>query len=155
IAGCFIAAILVTSLISRVSRSRELRFQGFDIPDPESKLYWDTIKFLEFSMLVPHRPGRRSLLEKEATIRCEHRVSPEVTLVFVEVQLADPSEFLHRPELTVKQEEGRYVMKVRNAASVAHTLAALTLEMCSVGGRPEVLFGWTEEGPLSGTLGFL
>ncbi len=155
IAGCFVAAILVTSLTSRVVRSRELRFQGFDIPDPESKLFWDAIRHLDLSVLVPHRPGRRSLAEKEETIRREHRIPRHAMIVFVEVELADPSEFLNRPRLTVTRAEGRYVMRVRNAASVSHTLAAVALEMARAGNRPEVHFGWTEESPVSGTLGFL
>ena len=41
------------------------------------------------------------------------------------------------------------------AASIAHTLAALALEMAKVGRPPEIHFGWTEDSPVSGTLGFL
>jgi hypothetical protein len=155
IAGCFVAAVLVTSVTSRVVRSRELRFRGFDIPDPESRLFWDAIRHLDLSVLVPHRPGRRSLAEKEAAIRREHRIPRHVMVVFVEVELADPSEFLHRPELTVTREGTRYVIRVRNAASIAHTLAAVALEMAKTGRPPEVHFGWTEQSPVSGTLGFL
>ena len=155
IAGCFIAVILVTSIISRIMRSRELRFQGFHVPDPMSKLFWDTIKHLELSVLVPHRPGRRSLPEKEAAIRREHRIPREVMIIFVEVELLDPSDFVHEPWLEVREEEGRYVMKISHASSIAHTLAAVVLEMAKVGRPPEIHFGWTEETPWSGTLGFL
>ncbi len=52
-------------------------------------------------------------------------------------------------------EEGRYVVKITGAASIAHTLAALALEMAKVGRPPEVHFGWTDDSPVSGTLGFL
>ena len=38
---------------------------------------------------------------------------------------------------------------------MSHTLAAVALEMAKVGRPPEVHFGWTEESPVSGTLGFL
>jgi hypothetical protein len=155
IAGCFIAAILVTSSLSRARRSRELRFEGFDFADPTSKLFWDTVKDLQLPLLVPHRPGRRSLPEKDALIRAEHRLPAEAMLVFAEVTRSDPSEFITRPVLAVEAEGGRYVMRVRNAASVSHTLAAVALEMGKGGRAPEVLFGWTEESPVSGTLGFL
>ena len=57
IASFFILAILVTSFWSRIARSRELRFAGFQMADPESRLLWDTIRHLELSVLVPHRPG--------------------------------------------------------------------------------------------------
>jgi len=155
IASFFIVTILVLSLVSRIARARELRFQGFNIPDTKSRLLWDTIKHLGLSVLVPHRPGRRSLESKEATIREEHRIPPEIMVVFVQVELADPSEFAPTPELTVIQEEGRYIVRVRNAASIAHTLAAVGLDMCKGGRPPTIHFGWTEESPVSGTLGFL
>jgi hypothetical protein len=155
IAACFIATILVTSIVSRLLRAREPRFQGFDIPDTKSRLLWNTIKHLGLSVLVPHRPGRRSLQSKEATIREEHRIPPDVMVVFVEVNLADPSEFAPTPELSVLQEQGRYVVKIRNTASIAHTLAAVALDMSRAGKPPTIHFGWTEESPVSGTLGFL
>lgn len=155
IAAFFILAILVTSFFSRWARSRELRFAGFKIPDPESRLMWDTIRDLEITILVPHRPGRRSLANKESQIRREHRIPRDLMIVFVEVELADASDFVNEPELRVIQEEGRYIIKVTNAASIAHTLAALALEMAKVGRPPEVHFGWTDDSPVSGTLGFL
>ena len=155
IASFFIVAILVTSLVSRVLRARELRFEGFYIPDPMSKLLWDTLRHLELSILVPHRPGRRSLAEKEDIIRREHRLPPEAMVVFVEVELEDPSEFHQKPTLQIKQAEGKYILKITNAASISHTLAALALEMSKVGRVAEIHFGWTDESPVSGTLGFL
>ena len=151
----FIVTILVTSLWSRWSRSRELRFAGFKIPDPETRLMWDAIRDLEITILVPHRPGRRSLANKEAQIRREHRIPRDLMIVFVQVELADASEFVNEPELRVTQEEGRYVLKIVGAASIAHTLAALALELAKVGRPPEVHFGWTDDTPVSGTLGFL
>jgi hypothetical protein len=152
---CFILAILVTSFWSRWSRSRELRFAGFKLPDPETRLMWDTIRHLELTMLVPHRPGRRSLANKEAQIRREHRIPRDLIIVFVEVELADASDFVNEPVLHIAQEEGRYVMKITGAASIAHTLAAVALEMAKVGRPPEIHFGWTDDSPVSGTLGFL
>jgi hypothetical protein len=155
IAGLFIVAILVMSFWSRWARSRELRFAGFRIPDAESRLMWDTIRHLELTMLVPHRPGRRSLANKEAQIRREHRIPRDLMIVFIEVELADASEFVNEPVMRITQEEGRYVIKITGAASIAHTLAAVALEMAKVGRPPEIHFGWTEDSPVSGTLGFL
>ena len=155
IALCFIGAIMVTSFASRVARSRELRFAGFRIADPDSKFLWDTIRHLELTILVPHRPGRRSLAEKEASIRREHRIPRDLMVVFVEVALADASEFEQQPVISIKQEQGRYIIHIEGAASIAHTLAALALDMAKVGRPPEIHFGWTDETPWSGTLGFL
>jgi hypothetical protein len=155
IATFFIVEILATSFISRVLRSRELRFAGFQIADVGSQLMWDTIRHLDLTVLVPHRPGRRSLASKEAQIRREHRIPRDLMIVFIEVALADASDFVNEPLLRIEENEGRYVMKITRAASIAHTLAAVALEMAKVGRPPEIHFGWTDDSPVSGTLGFL
>lgn len=71
------------------------------------------------------------------------------------MELADASEFVGDPVIEVLEEQGRYVIKITGAASIAHTLAAISLEMAKVGRPPEIHFGWTDKTPLSGTLGFL
>jgi hypothetical protein len=155
IASFFIGFILITSLVSRIVRARELRFSGFKVADPQSKLLWDAIRHLDLTILVPHRPGRRSLAEKEQAIRKEHRIPRDLMVVFVEVELDDASDFTNEPVISVHEEEGRYVLKVSEAASISHTLAALALEMAKSGEPPEIHFGWTDASPLSGGLGFL
>src|SRR5262249_56067590 len=110
------------------------------------------IRHWERTVLVPHRPGRRSLANKEAQIRREHRIPRDLMIVFVQVELADASEFVNEPVMKIEQEEGRYVMKISGAASISHTLAALALEMAKVGRPPEIHFGWTDESPVSGPL---
>ena len=155
IAAFFIATIIATSFISRIARSRELRFAGFKITDPGSRFMWDTIRHLDLTILVPHRPGRRTLAMKEAQIRREHRIPRDLMIVFIEVQLADASDFVNEPALQIAQEGGRFIMKISGASSISHTLAAVALEMAKVGRPPEIHFGWTDETPVSGTLGFL
>lgn len=155
IASVFIATIIVTSVVSRLARSRELRFTGFQMADTQSKLLWDTIREMDLTVLVPHRPGRRSLAEKEGSIRREHRIPRDLMIVFIEVELNDASDFAPEPVMKIQQEEGRYVIDITGAASISHTLAALSLEMSKVGRPPEIHFGWTDETPVSGMLGFL
>ena len=155
ISSFFIGAILITSFVSRILRSRELRFNGFKAVDIQSKLLWDTIRDLDLTILVPHRPGRRTLAEKEQSIRREHRIPRDLMVVFVEVELNDTSEFVPEQVIHVREEQGRYILRITEAASISHTLAALALEMAKVGRSPEIHFGWTDESLLSGTLGFL
>ena len=40
-------------------------------------------------------------------------------VVFVEVELSDASEFQHKPTLQIKQEEGKYILRITDAASIA------------------------------------
>jgi hypothetical protein len=155
IATFFILAIVVSSVVSRFERSKELRLIGWQFVDNDSKFLWDALRHLEFPVLVPHRPGSRSLAEKDQSIRVEHRLGPETPIVFVEAHLGDPSEFYQSPLVEVKQEEGRFILKVTRCSSIAHVIAALALEMSSVGKPPEIHFGWSDESPVAANLGFL
>lgn len=155
IASCFIVAIVVSSFVSRWMRSRELRFRGFEFADTSSRFLWDSLKHLEFPVLVPHRPGARDLAEKEQSIRAMHRLGPDVPIVFVEAELGDPSEFQHNPLLSVREEEGRFVIGVQRSVSVAHVIAAIALELSRVGKPPEIHFGWSDENPMAASVGFL
>ena len=133
IASWFVIAIVVSSFSSRIQRSTELRFRAFEFADLESKFLWDSLKHLEFPVLVPHRPGRRGLEAKEAHIRRRHRLAAEVPIVFVEAELGDPSDFQQSPLLEVKNEGERFIISVTRCASTAHAIAVIALE-CSRAG---------------------
>jgi hypothetical protein len=155
IATCFIAAVLVLSFASRLQRSTELRFEGFEFADATSKFLWDSLKHLEFPVLVPHRPGRTSLVIKEQTIREQHRLPPEVPVVFVEAELGDPSEFRQAPLMEVIESEGKFIIRIKRCASIAHAVTAAALELSAVGKPPEIHFGWSDESPLAASFSFL
>jgi hypothetical protein len=155
IAGCFVVAILASSLVSRIIRTTELRCEGFRFKDAHSQFLWQSLISLEFPVLVPHRPGRRSLVLKEPHIRERHRLGQDVPVVFVEVDLADVSEFYQTPLVEVLEEEGRFVIRVQGGCSVAHVLAAVALELSKVGKPPEIHFGWSDESPIASNLNFL
>lgn len=155
IAACFIVAVLILSFASRLSRSTEMRFDGFAFVDGTSKFLWDSLKHLEFPVLVPHRPGRRGLSEKEQQIRVQHRLPPEVPVVFVEAELGDPSDFGHVPLLEVIETEGKFIIRITRCVSIAHAVAAAALELSAFGKPPEIHFGWSDESPLAASFGFL
>jgi len=155
IALWFIFAIVVSSIVSRFMRSTELRIQGLEFVDAQSHFLWDSMKMLEFPVLVPHRPGSRSIREKEESIRKEHRLGPEVPIVFIEANLGDTSEFYQTPVIEVTQEEGVFILRIRRCASIAHTIAAMALELSKVGTPPEIHFGWSDESPIAANIGFL
>src|SRR5262249_6610347 len=93
IALCFIVAILATGIVSRAIRSTEPRFAGFTFKDAQSKFLWQSLVYLEFPILLPHRPGGHSLPEKEQTIRQRHRLPADMPVVFLEAVLGDASAF--------------------------------------------------------------
>lgn len=155
IASFFIVAILVSSFYSRLMRSTELRFQGFAFADDQSRFMWDALKHLEFPVMVPHRPGNRDLAEKDAIIRQRHRLGPEVPIVFIEAELGDTSEFQMQPLMSIREEEGRFVIGVQRCVSIAHVVAIIALECSKVGTPPEIHFGWSNESPMAASFSFL
>ncbi len=154
IASWFIIAVVIGSFGSRVKRSTELRFKAFEFTDLNSKFLWDSLKHLEFPVLVPHRPGRRGLEQKEASIRRRHRLSDDVPIVFIEAELGDPSEFQQSPVMEVVQHEGRFIISVKRCASIAHAIATIALELSRVGKPPEIHFGWSDDNQLAASIGF-
>jgi hypothetical protein len=155
IAAAFIVAVVVFSMVSRTRRSTELRFEHFEFVDNSSRMLWDTLKFLEFPVLVPHRPGHHAIADKENEIRRVHRLAADVPIVFVEATLGDPSEFEHRPMMEITQADGRFVLRVTRCVSVAHALATIALELSKAGRPPELHFGWSNESPLAANLSFV
>jgi hypothetical protein len=155
IAGAFILAVLVFSIVSRTRRSTELRFEKFDFVDEHSRFLWDALRHLEFPVLVPHRPGHHTIIEKEEKIRRVHRLGRNVPIVFVEATVGDPSEFHHNPMIEVTEEDERFLLRLTRCVSVAHAIATVALELSKTGKPPEIHFGWSGESPLAANLGFL
>jgi hypothetical protein len=155
IAGAFVLSVLVFSIISRTRRSTELRFDKFEFIDEMSRFLWDSLRHLEFPVLVPHRPGHHSIAEKDEKIRRVHRLGPKTPIVFVEATVGDPSEFHHNPMIEVTEEDGRFVLRLTRCASVAHAVATVALELSKTGKPPEIHFGWSGESPLAANLSFL
>jgi hypothetical protein len=155
IASAFIASVLLFSMISRTRRSTELRFEKFDFVDEHSRLLWDALRHLEFPVLVPHRPGHHTIVQKDESIRRVHRLGSKVPIVFVEATIGDPSEFHHHPMIEVTEEQDRFVLKLTRCASVAHAVATVALELSKTGKPPEIHFGWSDESPLVANLSFV
>lgn len=155
IAGAFILAVIVASATSRVMRSTELRFDRFEFADDESRFLWDTLKYLDFPVLVPHRPGRHTIDQKDASIRKAHRLGNDTPVVFVETSLGDPSEFTQSPLIAVVREGDKFIIRLTNCVSIAHTIALVALELAKHGTPPEIHFGWSERSPLTASLDFV
>jgi hypothetical protein len=150
-----IVAILVSSMVSRVLRTTELRFDGFEFVDDQSRFLWQCLEYLEFPVLVPHHPAHKTLAAKEERIRQRHRLAEDVPIVFLEASLGDPSEFYQLPLLEVRQEFGRFALRITRCVSIPHAVAAVALELSKVGTPPEIHFGWSDESPFAANLNFV
>ncbi len=151
----FIGLTLGVSVVTRFFRTTELRFRGFEFADEQSRHLWEDVVTRDYPVIVPVRPDGPSLAAKEEEIRKFHRLPPEMPVLFLMAELADPSDFYHLPLMRVAREDGRVVAHISRCASAPHVIAAAALEVAKHGVVPEVHFGWSGENPLTANLHFV
>ena len=156
IASIFIGCVLAISIFSRLWRAEEMRLKEFRFADDAARMLWTDICLDgTFQVLVPHRPGQRSLAEKEAEIRRKHRIPQGVPIVFLEVHYGDTSDFENAPIIGVRQEGDFFVITAHDCVSVSHTIAQLAMEMTKNGSPLDIVFGWSKGHRLRLALDFL
>ncbi|MBE3011522.1 amino acid transporter [Microbispora sp. NEAU-D428] len=155
IASFFIAAIIVTSVISRATRSTELRVTEVDL-DPLAEQWVNEAGGLIH--LIANEPHQRDQDEYNDKLReqwINHRLRSEEPVMFVEVTVPDASEF--ETELHVRGEEryGHRILRIESSA-VPNSLAALLLHLRDrTGAVPHIYFHWAEGNPVLAMLRYL
>ncbi|MHC3472317.1 APC family permease [Streptomyces sp. 7R007] len=156
IGACFIAAIILVSLLSRLARAFELRVTSVTL-DPMAERFVRDMASRKIRFIA-NEPGRRDKAEyrdKVDQIRADNDLPEHDDFVFVEVTVTDPSEF--EASLTVRGEvlHNRYRVLTVESASIPNALAALLLHVRdSTGCTPHIYFEWTEGSPFSNFLRF-
>ncbi|MDT0389003.1 APC family permease [Streptomyces dubilierae] len=157
IGACFIAGIILVSLLSRLARAFELRVTGVTLDGVADRFVRDMAS--RRMRFIANEPDRRDIAEyrdKIEQIRHDNDVPEAEDFVFVEVTVTDPSEF--EAGLTVRGEvlHDRYRVLTLESSSVPNALAALLLQVRDTTGRtPHMYFEWTEGGPFANLLRFL
>ncbi|GAA3248514.1 amino acid transporter [Nonomuraea helvata] len=155
IASFFIAAIIVTSLISRATRSTELRVTEVRLDGLAEEFVNDACGEIH---VIANEPNARDQAEYNDKLRetwQTHRLRSSEPVLFVEVTVPDASEF--ETELHVKGEEryGHKILTIESSA-VPNSLAALLLYLRErTGGVPHIYFHWTEGNPVVAMLRYL
>ncbi|MGN6810952.1 MAG: amino acid transporter [Thermomicrobiales bacterium] len=150
IATFFITAIVLTSLISRVRRSTELRVKEIVVDEQAERFITEASRHGPLRIIANHPDERnsREYLLKEREERTANHIPAREPVLFLEVTVRDASEFA--PNLTIKGEEigGYRVLRVESA-SVANAIAAVLLYLRDrTRQKPHAYFGWTEGNPL-------
>ncbi|MFE1270688.1 amino acid transporter [Streptomyces sp. NPDC058758] len=151
IGACFIAGIILVSLLSRLGRAFELRVTHVELDDLAERFIRDISH--RTPRFIANEPGARDVDEyrdKTEQIRADNELPATDDFVFVEVTVTDPSEF--EAGLTVRGEvlHGRYRVLTVESSSVPNALAALLLHSRDLTGtRPHIYFEWTEGNPFA------
>jgi hypothetical protein len=156
IAMFFIGAIVATSLISRVWRSTELRVDQVEWDDTAESFISDesqpTIR------LIAHRRNignEAEYIAKEKEVRIDNHLSPSEPILFLEVKIADASDFIETVYVTGVQIGNCRVLCAQGPA-VPNTIAALLLQIRNRTKKtPHAYFGWAEGNPVQYLLRFL
>jgi hypothetical protein len=150
IASFFIVAIVISSLLSRVFRSTELRVSEVVLDATAERLLTEATATGTLRIIANHPDDRdtREYLVKLREQREDHHIPFGSPVVFLEVEIADASDFA--PVLDVRGEQiGDYRVLQARAASVPNAIAAFALYARDrMGVIPHVYFGWTEGNPI-------
>ena len=145
ISAMFIAGIVAISIASRLTRALELRVIDVELDATAQRFVDDcangTIRF------VANEPDERDeseYAEKRRQILKDHDLTEEQDFVFVEITVADPSEFATRLDVHGLVMHGQYRVLTLESATVPNALAALMLHIETPPDTDHIYFEWTE-----------
>jgi hypothetical protein len=156
IGACFIAGIILVSLLSRLARAFELRVTSVTMDAMAERFVRDIAsRKIRFIANEPDRRDKAEYRDKIEQIRNDNDIPVTEDFVFVEVTVTDPSEF--EAGLTVRGEvlHDRYRVLTLESSSIPNGLAALLLQVREMTGcTPHIYFEWTEGNPFANFLRF-
>jgi hypothetical protein len=151
ISAAFIAGIIVVSLISRVTRTTELRADRIEFDETARRFITDSIAHDGRIELIANKRQAGDQAEydaKEGEQRGMNPVPGAADILFLEIEVVDPSTFSNVLEVRgVTVGEHRILRAAAPAAPNA--LAAILLALRdSTGVRPRAHFEWSEGNPI-------
>jgi hypothetical protein len=158
ISGFFILGIIVVSLVSRVSRTTELRVHNIEFDDEARRFITDTIEFDGRINLIANRPQDRDAQEyreKEAEQRENNPVPGSADVIFLEIDVTDPSGFSDVLAVRGIEVDGHRVLRAESPAAPNAIAAILLALRDATGVRPHADFEWAEGNPLAHLMRYL
>ncbi|GIM94542.1 APC family permease [Paractinoplanes toevensis] len=151
ISAVFVAGIIVVSLISRVSRTTELRAERIEFDEAARQYIADSITNDGELDIVANRREHGTSAEyayKEDEQRRMNPVPGRNDILFLEVEVADPSGFSGVLEVHGAEVAGHRVLRVKSPAAPNAIAAVLLALRDATGVRPHCYFAWAEGSPL-------
>lgn len=157
IASFFIAAIIATSLASRVGRALELRVTEVRL-DAAARRFIDKAARSGAIRIIANEPDARDeqeYREKEQEQREDNHIPAGDPVLFLEITVTDASEFESVLNVTGQKLHGYRILRVKSA-SIANAIAAVLLHIRNeTGVLPHVYFAWTEGNPFKFLISYL
>ena len=150
IASAFILAIIMTSFVSRVLRSTEIRIDEI-VLDDAAKAFLDDVDSEGDIRIVTNRRETGDMTEyrfKEHEKRVDNHIPSSDPIIFYEIDTGDASEFKGKLFIRGVDIEGYKILRTQ-APAVPNAIAALLLHLRDKTGKiPHVYFGWSEGNPI-------
>ena len=151
IASFFIVAIIVVSLASRVRRSLELRQEHIEL-DEKARRFVEEASEGDEIHIIAHRRRYSDDPEEYARKLEEQReynhIPEDVPVLFLEIDVEDPSEFEEEVLEVRGVNVGGYRVLRTESTVVPNAIAAFLLYLRDETGKtPNCYFGWTEGNP--------
>jgi hypothetical protein len=151
ISGLFILGIIVVSLVSRVSRTTELRAEHIEFDEEARRFIADSLANDGALNIIANRRQGGDDAEysaKEAEQRAINPVPGAADILFLEIDVVDPSEFSNVLKVRGVDVDGHRILRTDSPAA-PNAIAAILLTLRDVTGvRPQCHFEWAEGNPL-------
>jgi hypothetical protein len=158
ISAFFILGIVAISLVSRVARTTELRADLIRFDDAARRFITDSLDYDGALNLIANRRqagDAQEYAEKELEQRGHNAVPGAADVIFLEVDIIDPSNFGGTLSVHGIDVEGYRVLRVESPAAPNAIAAILLALRDTTGVIPHAYFEWSEGSPLAHLMRYL
>ncbi|MFG1649748.1 amino acid transporter [Micromonospora sp. NPDC049275] len=158
ISALFILAIIVVSLISRVTRTTELRAERIEFDEPARRFVAESLAHDGQLHLIANKRQSGSVKEYTIKERAQRGMNPvpgAADVLFLEIDVVDPSEFSQVLRVHGVEVAGFRVLRASSPAAPNAIAAILLALRDATGVRPHAHFEWSEGSPIAHLLRYL